>query len=274
MRWKLLAVLGLSLCLCSISTHAQFKASLQGTVMDPSGNAVAGAKVSIVEERTGLTREAITSDQGFYRIALLPPGNYTVTVESSGFKKFSSKGVAVQAEEPRGLDINLEVGAVTESVTVSASTEALHTENANTGTTLSTEEITRLPAVGRDPYELVRLTPGVFGDGARQGNGNSSVLPNNSGPGGSNSSLFQVENQVQVVANGQRTASNNFTVDGVSVNSLGFGGAAVITPNQDSVQEITVLSNSYSAEDGRGSGAQVKVVSKSGTNQFHGAGFF
>jgi len=118
------------------------------------------------------------------------------------------------------------------------------------------------------------LTPGVFGDGARQGNGNTSVLPNNSGPGGSNSSIFQVENQVQVSANGQRSASNNFTIDGVSVNSLGFGGAAVITPNQESVQEITVLSSSYSAEDGRGTGAQVKVVSKSGTNQFHGSGFF
>src|SRR5204862_2849806 len=131
-----------------------------------------------------------------------------------------------------------------------------------------------LPAVGRDPYELLRLTPGVFGDGARQGNGNTSVLLNDSGPGGSNSSIFQVENQVQVSANGQRTASNNFTIDGVSVNSLGFGGAAVITPNQESVQEITVLSSSYSAEDGRGTGAQVKVVSKSGTNQFHGSGFF
>src|SRR5262249_1067741 len=130
MRWKLLAVVGLSSCLCAISTLAQFKASLQGTVMDPSGNAVAGAKISIVEQNTGLTREATTSDQGFYRIALLPPGSYTVTVEVSGFKKFSSKGVVVEAEEPRGLDINLEVGAVTESVTVTSSTEALHTENA------------------------------------------------------------------------------------------------------------------------------------------------
>src|SRR6266851_5069995 len=272
MRMK--ALLAFLLSLCGVSAYAQFKASIQGTVMDPQGNAVPAAKVTVANEATSVTRDTVTSGEGFYRVSELPPGAYTVTVEASGFKQATSKGIVVEAEQPRGLDITLQVGAVNEQVTVTASAEALHTENANVGNTVSTDEITRLPEVGRDPYELLRLTPGVFGDGARQGNGNTSVLPNNSGPGGSNSSIFQVENQVQVSANGQRTASNNFTIDGVSVNSLGFGGAAVITPNQESVQQITVLSSSYSAEDGRGSGAQVKVVSKAGTNQFHGSGFF
>jgi carboxypeptidase family protein/TonB-dependent receptor-like protein len=272
MRWKLFSLLFLSFC--AIPTFAQFKASLQGTVTDPKGAAVAGAKVSVIEAATGLARETVTSDQGFYRIALLPPGKYELTVEAPGFKRFAVNGVVVQAEEPRGFDVTLDVGAVTEQVTVNASAEALSTENANTGSAITSEEILRLPQVGRDPYELLRFTPGVFGDGSRTGNGQANNLPNSSGPGGSISSIFQIENQVQVVANGQRTATNNFTVDGVSVNSLGFGGTAVITPNQESVQEITVLSTSYSAEDGRGSGAQVKVVSKSGTDQFHGSGFF
>ena len=267
-------VLLTSAALFAAEAQAQFKASIQGTILDPNGGAVASAKVTVANEATGVTRDTVTSAEGFYRASELPPGTYTVTVEASGFKQATSKGIVVEAEQPRGLDITLQVGAVSEQVTVTASAEALHTENANVGKTVSTDEITRLPEVGRDPYELLRLTPGVFGDGARQGNGNTSVLPNNSGPGGSNSSIFQVENQVQVSANGQRTAANNFTIDGVSVNSLGFGGAAVITPNQESVQEITVLSSSYSAEDGRGTGAQVKVVSKSGTNQFHGSGFF
>ncbi len=197
-----------------------------------------------------------------------------MTVEASGFKQATSKGIVVEAEQPRGLDVTLQVGSNSESVTVTATTDALPTENANLGASIDSQEIQRLPQVGRDPYSLLRLTPGVFGDGARQGNGNSSNLPNDSGKGGSNSAIFQTENTVQVSANGQRAASNNFTVDGVSVNSLGYGGTAVITPNQESIQEITVLSSSYSAEDGRGSGAQVKVVSKSGTNQFHGSGFF
>ncbi len=272
MRLKALLVILLSLC--AVSAYAQFKASLQGTVLDSKGGAVSSAKVSITDQSTGLNRDTVSSDQGFYRIPLLPPGKYTVTVEATGFKKSVSRDVLVDAEEPRGLDVTLEVGGVQDSVTVVANAEALSTENANTGGAITAQELQRLPQVGRDPYELLRFTPGVFGDGAREGSGNSSNLPNQSGKGGSNSSIFQIENTVQVTANGQRSASNNFTIDGVSVNSLGFGGTAVITPNQDSVQEISVLSSSYSAEDGRGSGAQVKVVSKSGTDQFHGSGFF
>jgi len=242
--------------------------------MDSGQAAVADAKVSITNQATGATRDTVTSDQGFYRIPELPPGRYTVTVTAPGFKNSVSSDVEVKAEEPRGFDVTLQVGALSEQVTVSASAESLHTENANTGTTITTDQLDRLPQFGRDPYELLRLTPGVFGDSSRGGNGGANNLPNSTGPGGSNASVFQIENSVQVVANGQRQDTNNFTIDGVSVNSLQFGGSAVITPNQQSVQEITVLSNSYSAEDGRTSGAQVKVVSKSGSNAPHGGGFF
>src|ERR1700686_1316811 len=267
-------VLFVLLCLCAVPTYAQFKASMQGTVLDPQGNAVAAANVTITDQATGVTRKTTTSDQGFYRISELPPGRYTVSIEATGFRMSVSKDVEVKAEEPRGFDATLQVGMVSEQVTVSASAESLHTENANTGKTISTEQIERLPQFGRDPYELLRLTPGIFGDSSRGSNGGANNLPNSTGPGGSNSSIFQIENSVQVVANGQRQDTNNFAIDGVSVNSLQYGGSAVITPNQESVQEITVLSNSYSAEDGRTSGAQIKAVTKSGTNQFHGSGFF
>src|SRR5882762_8122626 len=272
MRMK--ALLTILLSLCAVSAYPQFKASLQGTVLDPKGGVVSGAKVTVTNQDTGTTRDTVASAEGFYRISELPPGKYTVTVEVTGFKQVTSKNVEVKAEEPRGFDIKLEIGTISDVVTVTAEAEALHTENANTGNSLSSGELTRLPSVGRDPYELLRLTPGVFGDGSRGGNGGANNLPNSTGPGGSNSSIFQIENSVQAVANGQRQDANNFTSDGVSVNSLQYGGAAVITPNQESVQEITVLSNSYSAEDGRTAGAQIKVVSKSGTNQYHGTGFF
>src|SRR5262249_61224915 len=115
----------------------------------------------------------------------------------------------------------------------------------------------QLPQVGRDPYELLRLTPGVFGDGARAGNGNAVNLPNTTGPGGSNNSIFQAENQVQISANGQRLSSNNFQIDGVSVNSFNWGRAALVTTNQESVNETHALATTYSAEDGRNSGAPV-----------------
>src|SRR6266702_4300627 len=180
MRMK--ALLALLLSLCGVSAYAQFKASIQGTVMDPNGAAVVGAKVTVANEATRVTRDTVTSDQGFYRINELPPGNYTVTVEASGFKQATSKGIVVEAEQPRGLDVTLQVGAVSEQVTVTASAQALHTENANVGSTASTNESTLLPEVCRDPYELLRLTPDVFGYGARQGTGNTYELPNNSGP--------------------------------------------------------------------------------------------
>ena len=271
MRYKLLLTALLSLF--AVSAYAQFKASIQGTVMDSKGGIVAGARVTVSNLDTGIQRETTTSDQGFYRINELPPGVYDLTVEAAGFKQSVSKNISVQAEQPRGFDITLEIGAVQESVTVSASAEGLQTENASTTNTISSQEILTLPQFGRDPYELIRLTPGVFGDASRQGNGNSFALPQQVGPGGSNSEIFQTENQVQISSNGQRVTANTYTLDGVSVDSLSNGGSAVITPNQESVQEIVVTSASFNAEQGRNSGAQVQVISKGGTNNYHGSGF-
>ena len=272
------SIRALVFALCALfrvtSAHAQFTAGIQGTVMDPQGNAAPSAKVTVTNQDTGLVRDTVASAEGFYRISELPPGKYTVTIEAPGFKTSTSKDVVVEAEQTRGFDVTLQVGAVTEQVTVTAAPEALQTENANVASTISADQIARLPEFGRDPYELLKLAPGFFGDGARAANGSAANLPNSGGPGGSNSSIFSVENQVQVTANGQRNSGNNFTIDGTSVNSLTWGGAAVLTPNQESIQDITVVANTYSAEDGRNTGAQVKVVSKSGTNQFHGSGFF
>src|SRR5271163_2419057 len=270
MRHKILLAVRLSFF--AVSAYGQFKASIQGTVLDPKGDAVASAKVTITDQATGIVHEAVTSDRGFYRVNELPPGLYTVTIEAAGFKQSLSKDILVEAEQPRGYDISLQVGTVQESVTVSASASGLQTENASNTNTISAQEVLTLPQFGRDPFELLRLTPGVFGDAARQGNGNAFVLPQQVGPGGSNSAIFQTENQVPIVANGQRVTANTYSLDGVSINSLSNGGSAVITPNQESVQEIAVTSASYNAEQGRNSGAQVEVISRGGTNTFHGSG--
>ena len=178
----------------------------------------------------------------------------------------------VEAEQPRGFDVTLQVGSASETVTVSESAEGLQTEDASVSGTITSQQVLTLPQFGRDPFELVRLSPGVFGDAAREGNGNSFALPQQVGPGGSNNAIFQTENQVQIVANGQRVTANNYSLDGVSINSLSNGGAAVITPNQESVQEIVVTSASYNAQQGRNSGGQVEVISKGGTNSYHGSG--
>ena len=259
------------------TAEAQFKASIQGTVRDSAGAVVAGATVTATNIETGKEQRTVTGDEGFYRVDGLPPGIYNVAAELTGFKKAVIEKVALHAEEAQGVNITLETGPVSEAVTVEATTaEAaqIKTENANVDRAITTREILRIPQSGRDPYQLIRLTPGVFGNGARSGAGDAVNLPNTTGPGGSNTSIFQLENQVPISANGQRVSANNFQIDGVSVNSLEHGGAAVITPNQESVKEIQVLSTTYSAEDGRNSGAQVKVVSKNGTNEFHGSAVF
>ena len=259
-------------CLCSAPAFAQYGASLQGTVTDKTGAVVSGATVIATHQGTGVSRTATTGDGGFYRITGLAPGVYTVTVEAPSFKKSSTDNVAVAGESERGFDVALGTTQVHESVTVIAGAEPLATEDATLSTTLTSQQIDALPKFGRDPYELIRFAPGIFGDASRQGNGNSQVLPQQVGPGGSNFSLFQTENQVQIVSNGQRLTANNYMLDGVSVNSLSHGGAAVVTPNPESVQELLVISGFSSAQDGRNSGAQIKTLSKSGANKFHGSG--
>ncbi len=260
----------------SSNVRAQFKASLQGTVTDSAGAAVVGATVVLTSNENNRDVQTITSDDGFYRFNGLAPGDYKITVTQTNFKQKSVENYSINAETAQGLDIVIEAGGgISESVTIEAdSAQPLRTEDANIDNTLTTKEILRLPQTGRDPYELARLTPGIFGDGARGSNGAATGLPNSPGPGGSNSSIFQVENQVPISANGQRVSANNFQIDGVSVNSQTNGGGAIITPSQEAVKEVTISSSSYSAEDGRNSGALVKVVSQNGTNEYHGSGFF
>ena len=266
---------GLFLLFAAISTSAQFTAGIQGTVTDPTGGLVPDVQITLTNTATGQAQTTTASNEGFYRITGLSPGSYTLIAEKAGFKKQIFENIAISAEGTQGFDIALATGEVAETVTITDTpTQALETENGNVSRALTTREIQQLPQVGRDPYELLRLTPGVFGDGARGSGGGAVNLPNTTGPGGSNNSIFQTENQVQISANGQRLSSNNFQIDGVSVNSFNWGGAALVTPNQESVKEVRVLSATYSAEDGRNSGAQVKVVSQDGTNNFHGSAFF
>ncbi len=264
----------LILCAGAVTVDAQFKANLQGTVSDSAGASVVGGTVVLTNTETNKEVQTTTNESGFYRFNLLAPGNYKLTVSQSGFKQKVVENIKIDAETTQGIDVALDAGGVSEVVTIESEPPTLRTEDANIDKTLTTAEILRLPQQGRDPYELARLTPGVFGDGSRGGNGGAVGLPNSTGPGGSNSSIFQTENQVQISANGQRTSANNFQIDGVSVNSQTFGGAAVITPSQEAVKEVTVTSSSYSAEDGRNSGALVKVVSQNGTNDYHGSAFF
>ena len=271
-----LTLCSLFLLVLASTANAQFKAGIQGTVTDTSGGLVPEAKLTLTNIETGRAQETTASTEGFYRISGLPPGKYKLTVEKTGFKQKVFDNVVVNAEAVQGIDVALEPGEVSATVTVTQQTEqTLETENANVDKAVTTQEVRALPQFGRDPYNLLALTPGVFGDFARGASGNAQNLPNQTGPGGTagNRLIFQQENVPQISADGQRVQSNNYQIDGTSVNSLTHGGAAVITPNQESVKEVRVIANVYSAEYGRNSGAQVLTVSQNGTNQFHGSLF-
>ena len=276
-RSVILAICAVVVCgLCmSVPAMAQFGASLSGTVMDSSGAVIPGASVTLTNPATQSVRTVESGSSGSYTFSELAPGTYSLSVTANGFRKNTIATVALAAESPRNIDLTLQNGPASETVTVNADeVSVLQTSDASIGSTIDAEAIQRLPAVGGNPYELLRTAPGITGDGARAGNGNAVFLPNGAGPGGSSRGIFQTENQTQISAAGQRVSANNYLIDGVTVDSLTHGGSAVVTPNQEAVAQITVLSTSYDAGDGRNSGAQIKVVSKGGTNSLHGSLFF
>ncbi len=268
-------LLGIAVLFFALTAQAQFNASLSGTVEDATHAVIPNATVTLVNTATRQSRTATSSGTGSYTFSELGPGNYTLTVTAAGFKATTLSNVIVAAETPRDANVTLATGGSTQSVDVNAdAVPTLQTGDASIGSTIDSEQIQRLPIAGGDPYELLRTAPGITGDSARAGAGNAVFLPNGSGPGQSNSGVFQTENQVQISASGQGVAANNYLIDGVSVNSLGQAGAAVVTPNQDAVSQLTVVSTSYSAADGRNTGAQIKTVTKSGTDQVHGDAYF
>lgn len=276
MLYGLLRGVGIAsiLFICATVATAQFRAAVQGVVSDAAGATVPGATVILNNKDTNQSQTATTNDDGFYRFSALPPGNYTLSVEKTSFSKSLVDDLKVDAEATKGQDVVLQAGAITETVTVEADTVSLQTEDANIRKTVTTTEIQRLPQVGRDPYELLRLTPGIIGIGARGSGGASIGLPNTSNRAGSDVGIFQTENMAPISANGQRGSSNNFQIDGVSVNSQNWGGSAIVTPSQETVKEIVVLATTYSAEDGRNSGAQIKTITQNGTNDWHGSLFY
>lgn len=264
----------LSLVLC-VAAYAQYRAGVQGTVTDTSGAAVPDATITLISNETNISHITKTTESGVFAISGLAPGGYNLSVEKAGFKKKILSDVRVDAEQTRSLNVQLDVGQIAESVTVSESSLPLiNTESAAVGGNLTSRDFENLPTTGRDPFQLMRLAPGVFGDGALSNTGGTTQMPGSNRPAaGTVNSIFFIENAPQITANGTRPNSNLIQVDGVSVNSVSWGGSAVLTPNEESIKEVRVIASNYSAENGRNSGAQIMIISKNGTNEFHGSAF-
>jgi hypothetical protein len=257
--------------------RAQFRASLRGTITDAQGAAVSGATVTLTNTDTNETLKSTSDDNGIYQFNALPSAPYRLSVEKTGFQTKVLEHVQIIPEQPNSLDVQLAVGEVRQSITVSGTTEALNTETATMSGTVSSNEIANMPAFGRDVMKLAALAPGVFGDEAQGGGGGSVNLPGTQtggGASGGNQGIFKTENGVQVIANGNQTQNNGISIDGISTTSAVWGGSTVITPSPDSIESVRVVSNSYDAEYGRFTGAQLDITSKSGTNTYHGDLFF
>lgn len=272
-----LALLVVATVFSSLIAHAQYRASIQGVVTDPQGAVVQGAKVTLTDNQTNRVVTATTDTNGIYTFGALPPSTYTVKVEKDGFKAKTLDHYSPIGEQANALNIELELGEATQTVNVSADLlPAIDTETATVSGTITSNQIDHMPSFGRDVFQLIQLAPGVFGDGAQGGAGAGQNLPGTQGPGatGGNQGIFQTENGPQAIAHGQQYENNGISIDGISTTSAVWGGTTIVTPTEDSVDSVKIVSNSYDAEDGRFSGGQIKVISKSGTNQFHGSLFF
>lgn len=265
-----------SIALSTVSVQAQFRASLRGTVADATGAVVPGATVTLVNKDTNATLVSITDDNGIYIFNALAPTPYRLTVQRDGFQQKVLENVQIIPEQLNSLNLEIAVGQQQQTVTVTDTTQALDTETATLSATISSNQIQHMPSFNRDVFQLAQLTPGVFGDGSQSGGGGTNNTPGNQGPGGSGggSSIFATENGPQIQSGGGQYETNSITVDGISTVSAVWGGTSVITPSEDSIQDMKVVSNNYDAENGRFSGAQIQVTSKSGTNQVHGSAFF
>lgn len=201
-----------------------------------------------------------------------------MTVTATGFKSKTLSNVQVRPEQANAVNVTLELGQTAQTVTVNgAQATLLDTETATLSGTVDSNQIQHLPSFNRDVFQLAQLAPGAFGDASQGQGGGSFNLPGSAGPGGSAGSaagIFQTENQVQIQAIGGQNDTNGISVDGISTVSAVWGGASVITPSEDSVQNVTIVTNSYDAENGRFSGAQIQVISKAGTNHVHGSALF
>jgi len=244
--------------------HAQFASAIEGTVVDASGGVVQGASVTLTNQETGVVQMSQTSDAGYYRFPSLGSGTYAIRVSLKGFKTVIQESIRLQAAETRTINLTMGVGEAAEEVTVQAAQPLIETSQGRVSGVIESSQVDNLPLAGRNFFNLVVLTPGVLG---RATGGTQAYAQ-------SSSDLYSNEFGVNMNANGARTESNNFLIDSSTVSSSQRSGVVNINPNTESVEEVRVSVNNFSAEHGRNGSVLVNIVTKSGTNTVRGGGSY
>jgi len=251
-----LAVTFLLISVAPVPTYGQkITATLYGDITDETGGLIAGAKVMARNEATNAIRESVSNQQGSYTIEFLNPGSYSVTVEQPGFKKRTFRNVVVQVSQVVQLDAKLEVGELTQEVSVDAKAPLLQATDSSVGSVIAEKQVQELPLNGRQFLQLALLVPGAT-----------------PAPSGGRQSTERGTISSAININGNREGSNLFLIDG-SLNTDPNFNTFVISPNIDSIQEFKVQTNSYSAEFGQQAGGQINLITRSGSNQFHGTAY-
>src|SRR6202140_2247362 len=233
------------LALASIAFAQVQNGQFEGTITDPSGASIANAKVTVSSAATGLNLSATTNASGCYIVKEVPPGTYTGAAEAPGFKKIENNGVTANAGTISRVDLKLQLGKASEKVEVTGEAAAVNTEDSKLATTVSSAQINNLPLNGRNVFDLMQLSAGAV-----------------------NVTGVDFENGHGTVVNGVREDFNGFLINGVS--NKGLSGGVVNVPIEDSVEEFQQLQLNMSAQYGNSAGGTVNLVTKAGTNAWHG----
>jgi hypothetical protein len=250
----------LLLCIVVVGgVHAQTSTvgTITGTVRDSNGAVIPKAEVVILEERTGFSRTVKTNEDGVYLAASLPIGQYTVSAAPQGFKKTVNSGLLLHVNENLVANLTLEVGQVSDTVSVQADSVQVETRSGDVSSLIAEKQVTELPLDGRNYAALVTMVPGV-----------SPALGGNFAVRGTG-----LDSHIDMSVNGNQSNANLWTVDGVNNMDVGSNGTLLVFPSIDSIAEFRVERNSFSAEFGQAQGAVINLITKGGTNRFHGTAF-
>jgi len=238
----------------TVMAQSQTTGRIAGTVTDENGASLPGAEVTVTNKATGEVRTVIADDSGHYVVPLLSPGEYSLSVTVSGFKKFIADSIKVALTETTTLDPRLAVGAVSELVTVDAAPQLVQTEGPQLGRVVDSRTVAELPLATRNFTQILGLSPGA-----------ATYLPDNTSVG---------RNSQNISVNGARVTNNNFQINGIDANSMGTNSApSLAVPAPETIQEFKVQTSLYDATFGRSGGGNIQAVTKSGGNDFHGGGY-